>query len=120
MDISTYHDDPLRFTKERLCNWGRWTRRGLGPNLGYPPCVPWARGWIPAHGWDLGWGDQGAPLPPPMPVDHRDADRVDGALRQLCGSEHFIVLKRHYAKDLRQQREDLDRAIRALLHILTC
>ena len=116
---SPYIDDALAAIKGRLWNWGRWTRQGLGPNLGYPAGSPWAQGWIPAQAWDRqGWGDMGPPEPAPIPVDVRDAVRVDDAIRQLWGSEHYHVIKRHYHLDMRQHRDDLDRALRSLLHIL--
>jgi hypothetical protein len=116
---SPYLNDPLRDTKARLWNWGRWTRKGLGPNLGYPSGVPWAKGWIPAQAWDrAGWGDIGPPEPPPMPVDYRDALVIDAGIKALWGSDSYWIIKRHYHCDIRQGRDDLDRAIRALIHNL--
>jgi len=121
MTIATYQDDPLAPAKARLINWGRWTRQGGGPNLGYPNAASWARYWIPAMAWDFGWGDT-IPLAESSRVDPNidDAKRIDATLLLLRGRciQHFVVLKSHYSADWRQERDTLDAAVRALCDLL--
>lgn len=119
--IPTYPDDPLAPTKALLINWGRWTRQGVGPGIGYPPAAAWARGWIPAMAWDFGWGDRSPPADA-VPVDPNigEAKRIDAALlilRARC-LRHFVCLKRHYSGDWRQERDQLDAAVRGLADLL--
>lgn len=118
--IATYPDDPLAPLKGRLIDWGRWTRQGVGPGIGYPPAAAWARDWIPAMAWDFGWGDPGAPESRRPDPDVNDAKRIDAALLILRGRclRSFVVLKRHYSADWRQERDNLDAAVRALADVL--
>lgn len=99
--------------KIRLHNWGRWTRDHATPNLGVkaPPVFAY---WIPAHAWDAGWGEQGAPDGLPTPIDDRDAEALDAQIQALPTRLRVIIV-RHYAHDWRQQPLDLGEAYRALV-----
>lgn len=103
--------------EHRLPNWGAWGRQDQDkPNSQRPGgsiCVDFN----PSKDWEPGWGDMDAvPEAPPIPIDHRDAENLDGYIRQL-GQEHRETIRRHYYKDQRQQWERLDAAVRALLDI---
>lgn len=103
-----------------LWNWGRWTRTGLGSNLGYPKGSPWARGWLPAQAWDSGWGDHVPGDKVLQPIDYRAAIATDGDLQQLQQRNrlHFTIIKRHYHSAWRQSEELLGEALRALSDLI--
>jgi hypothetical protein len=71
--------DHMRYN--RLPNWGACGRcnsdRPDSQRVGHSICIAY----IP-RGDESGWGDE-SPEPPPPPLDHRDAEDLDGYIRQL-------------------------------------
>jgi hypothetical protein len=102
----------------RLPNWGSWGRQdtdrpdpeacGRSPSADFDP----------SKDWEPGWGDMDAvPEAPPMPIDHRDADLLDGYIRQMP-AVHREIIRKHYYKRMLQPWDVLDTACRALLDMV--
>ena len=97
---------------DRLYNWARWSRHEAMPDLGCKPPPIFAY-WIPAQAWDAGYGDTGAPEELPKSIDVRDAELLDHHIVWLA-LVHRTTIKRHYLEHIRQMRDQLDEACRAL------
>ena len=117
VDPSPYQDALLRAIKGRLWDWGRWTRIASLPDLDVP-APPVFRNWIPSKAWDSGWGDMGAPEERPDSINERECEATDALIMRLS-LVHRTTIKRHYACDWRQQRDDVDAACRAFGDLLS-
>ena len=104
--------------EHRLPNWGAWGRQDTDrPDpeaCGRSPCSDFD----PSKDWEAGWGDMDAvPESPPMPIDHRDADLLDGYIRQMPVAHREVIRRRFYK---RQQLDIMvvDAAVRCLLDMV--
>ena len=109
-------DDPLWEVKVRLHNWARWSNHDVMPNLAAKLSSLWSQ-WLPRQAWDAGWGDVGPPEELSRSIDDKDAQVIDGHIREL-GFVHRTIIKRHYLEHVGQGRESLDAACRALLDVM--
>lgn len=105
----------------RLDNWGAWGRQDSDrPDpeaCGFSACADYS----PSKDWDPAWGDPDeVPMAPPMPIDHRDADLLDGYIRQLrtYSVAYYEAIRENYYKRHPQKWEALDPAIRSLLDLI--
>lgn len=104
--------------EHRLPNWGCWGRQDTDrPD-------PEACGRSPAADFDPrkngepGWGDEdAAPESPPMPIDHRDADLLDGYIRKMPAA-HKEVIRRKFYKRHQVDIMVVDAAVRCLLDMV--
>lgn len=94
----------------RLYNWGRWGRQDScrpDPNrLG----SAFAR-YMKDDEDDKDY--ESVPEPPSIPIDPRDAEKLDAHILRLP-SHHKDVIRRHYYREQRMPRLLLDEAVRAL------
>jgi hypothetical protein len=99
----------------RLPNWGAWGRQDSDrPD-------PEACGRSPAADYnaskdsEAGWGDEdAAPEAPPDPIDWRDAEHLDGFIRQLPAA-HREVIRAVFYKRRDAHWSRIDAAVRALI-----
>ena len=106
------NDDPLSSIKARLHNWARWARHDAMPNLDAKLTSIWSH-WIPARGWDAGWGDVGPPEESPRGIDIMDEELIDHHVVWL-NFAHRTTIKAHFFDHNGQKREQVDEACRAL------
>jgi hypothetical protein len=104
-------DDPLHAIKERLWNWGRWTRVDAIPRLEIPepPCFSH---WIPRDCWDHGLQD-GAPEESRASLREKDAEALDHTIL-LLARYYRNTIKRHFSMRWEQPRDIVDQSCRAL------
>jgi len=96
---------------DRLPNWGRWGRQDscrpdpqrVGSTI--------AR-FVKDDPDDRDY--EAAPEPAELPIDHRDAERLDGFILRLP-RHHRDVIRRHYYQHQPMPRMLLDHAVRALV-----
>lgn len=94
---------------DRLPNWGRWGRQdSCRPD---PQRVGSTIARFVKDDPDKDY--EGVPEPAEIPIDHRDAERLDGFILRLP-SHHKDVIRRHYYRNQCMPRLLLDQAVRAL------
>ena len=104
-------NDPLHAIKERLWNWGRWTRVDAIPRLEIPepPCFSH---WIPRDCWDRGLQD-GAPEESRHSLREKDAEDLDDYIKNLYW-RYKIVIIRYYSLLKPYPKDIVDQSCRAL------
>lgn len=116
-EASPYIEAVRNALRGHLWNWARWTWHDALPDLdcGGPS---WAEFWKPSgNARDYGWGDPTPPEAPPVPIDEKDAARIDRLLMRLAW-KHRRILIRHFAHRDRQRQEDVDHACVRLYELM--